>query len=184
MSKISQIQVGSLAVATRVSGLCDPGEVGVCYEVYQLAGRPGYRFLLESGRYDGFSPGELPMFLDLTGRVCELVADYQFQNVMKLTRDDRAGRFAAAFRSRPGEPSMRKLNGSPSLRRKMPTFDPGRQLVVILRACFLEVRPLGKRRGYVISYDAILQAAAEIEARKQWTVRQAEREARRKRRNS
>ncbi len=91
------VQVGSLAVAKRVSGVCDPGEVGVCYEVYRLDGRAGYSFLFENGRYDGFSPEEVEMFLDLTGRVCEAVADYQFQNVIKLTRDHRAGRFAAAF---------------------------------------------------------------------------------------
>jgi hypothetical protein len=27
------IQVGSLAIATRASGVCDVGERGVCYEV-------------------------------------------------------------------------------------------------------------------------------------------------------
>ena len=77
--------------------MCDPGEIGVCYEVYQLNGRHGYSFIFESGRSDGFSPGDVRMFLDLTGRVCEVIADYQFQNVMKLTRDYRNGRFAAAF---------------------------------------------------------------------------------------
>ena len=48
--------------------------------------------------------------------------------------------------------------------------------MVTLQPCVLETRPLGKRRGYVISYEAILQAAAEIEARKQ----RAEREVRHK----
>jgi hypothetical protein len=37
------------------------------------------------------------LFLDLTGRVCEAVADYQFQNVRKLTYDYQAGRFDVAF---------------------------------------------------------------------------------------
>ena len=46
MNKALGIQVGSLAVAKRVSGVCDPGEVGVCYEVYQLAGRTGYEGVL------------------------------------------------------------------------------------------------------------------------------------------
>jgi len=30
------IQVGSLAIATRASGVCDVGERGVCDEVYAL----------------------------------------------------------------------------------------------------------------------------------------------------
>lgn len=50
-----KIQVGTIAIATRASGVCDVGETGVCYEVYELAGRPGYSFIFERGRYDGFS---------------------------------------------------------------------------------------------------------------------------------
>ena len=41
------IQIGSLAIATRASGVCDVGERGVCYEMYELAGRPGCSFLFE-----------------------------------------------------------------------------------------------------------------------------------------
>src|SRR5712691_7718706 len=75
------IQVGSLAIATRASGVCDVGERGVCYEVYALGGRPGYSFLFEQGRYDGFSPEDVAMFLSITGEICAAVADYQFINV-------------------------------------------------------------------------------------------------------
>jgi hypothetical protein len=50
------IQVGSQVIAKRASGLNAVGERGVCYEVYQLGGRPGYSFILERGGYDGFSP--------------------------------------------------------------------------------------------------------------------------------
>ena len=92
-----RIRVGSLVVAKLAGGGCDPGEVGVCYELYQLAGRPGYRFVFEGGRYDGFSPKDIEMLLDLTGRICESVADYQFRNVTQVSRDFQAGRFAAAF---------------------------------------------------------------------------------------
>ena len=95
MSKTPNIQMCSLAIAKRVSGVRDPGEVGVCYEVYQLSGRTGYRFPFESGRCDGLSPGDIEMFLDVTGRVCQAVVDDQFQNVRKWTCDYRAGRFAA-----------------------------------------------------------------------------------------
>jgi len=95
------IQIGSLAIATRASGVCDVGERGVCYEMYELAGRPGCSFLFEQGRYDGFSPEDVAMFLTITGEVCAAVADYQFINVARLTRDWAHGRFAAAFPPQP-----------------------------------------------------------------------------------
>jgi hypothetical protein len=91
------IQVGSLALATRASGVCDVGERGVCYEVYALGGRPGYSFLFEQGRYDGFSPEDVALFLTIIGEVCTAVADYQFINVTRLSRDFAQGRFAPAF---------------------------------------------------------------------------------------
>jgi hypothetical protein len=91
------IQVGSLAIATRASGVCDVGERGVCYEVYALGGRPGYSFIFDKGRYDGFSPEDVALFLTITGEVCTAVADYQFINVTRLSRDFVQGRFAPAF---------------------------------------------------------------------------------------
>jgi hypothetical protein len=91
------IQVGSLVVARRASGVCAAGERGVCYEVYQLDGRPGYGILFQRGRYDGFSPADVETFLDVTGRVCLEVASYRFTNVTQLARDFEQGRFAAAF---------------------------------------------------------------------------------------
>ncbi len=92
-----EITVGSIAVATKATGVCFLGEIGVCYEVYELEGRPGYSFIFETGRHDGFSPDDVALFLDVTGRVCEAVAGYAFENVGKLARDFDAGRFAAAF---------------------------------------------------------------------------------------
>ncbi len=92
-----EITVGSLAVAKRSSSVCNAGEVGVCYEVYELGKRPGYSFIFESGRYDGFSPEDVALFLDVTGRVCKAVEGYAFENVGKLSMDFRSGRFAAAF---------------------------------------------------------------------------------------
>ena len=91
------IQVGSLAIAIRASGVCDVGERGVCYEVYALGGRPGYSFIFDKGRYDGFSPEDVALFLTITGEVCTAVADYQFINVTRLSRDFAQGRFAPAF---------------------------------------------------------------------------------------
>jgi hypothetical protein len=91
------IQVGSLVVAKRSSGVCNAGERGVCYELYQLGGRHGYGILFQSGRYDGFSPEDVAMFLDVADRVCPEVADYRFASVLQLARDFEQGRFAAAF---------------------------------------------------------------------------------------
>ena len=96
---MTPITVGTIAVAHRESGVCDVGERGVCYEVYALGGRPGYRFLFEQGRYDGFSPEDVALFLTVLGEVCAAVADYQFTNVTRLQRDWAQGRFAAAFPS-------------------------------------------------------------------------------------
>jgi hypothetical protein len=96
------IHVGSLALATRASGVCDVGERGVCYERYTLGGRPGYSFLFEQGRYDGFSPEDVTLCLTMTGEICAAVADDQFTNVVQLARDFKRGRFAAAFPPRNG----------------------------------------------------------------------------------
>ena len=51
----------------------------------------------ESGRYDGFSPEDVATFLEVTGVVCQEVADYQFQNVWQLCQDFQHGRFDPVF---------------------------------------------------------------------------------------
>ena len=96
MMTIPYLQVGSQVIAKRVSGVCDPGERGVCYQVYELAGRPGWGFIFASGRYDGFSPEDVATFLEVTGVVCQAVADYQFRNVWQLCQDFQHGRFDPA----------------------------------------------------------------------------------------
>ncbi len=97
------IQVGTIAIAKYRSGVCDVGEIGVCYEAYTLGGRPGYSFIFEKGRYDGFNPEDVEMFLTVTDTVCPTVTDYQFTNVTRLLRDFRLGRFAEAFPPGPRE---------------------------------------------------------------------------------
>lgn len=92
------LQVGSLVVARRGTAVCDMGERGVCYEVYDLGGRPGRSFIFESGRYDGFSPDDVDTFLEVTDTVCSETANYRFTNVWRLCQDFQQGRFAAAFR--------------------------------------------------------------------------------------
>lgn len=92
------IQLGSLVTATRDTGICASGERGVCYEIYRLGGRAGYSFIFECGGYDGFSPDEVTLMLEVSGDVCPQVADYQFINVLRLQKDYHEGRFADAFR--------------------------------------------------------------------------------------
>ena len=95
------IQVGSLAIATRASGVCDVGERGVCYEVCARGGRPGYSFLFAQGRSDGFSPEDVALFLTILGEVCAAVADDQCTTVTRLQRDWAQSRCAAAFPPQP-----------------------------------------------------------------------------------
>ena len=92
------IRVGTLAVAKRDSGVCREDDLGVCYEVYTLNGRPGYAFIFERGGFDGFSPRDVEMFLEPLELVVPSVASYQFTNVLKLVRNYRTGRFAEALR--------------------------------------------------------------------------------------
>ena len=91
------LQVGGLVVAKKMSGVCDPGERGVVYEAYGLAGRLGCSIIFESGRHDGFSPCEVDFFLDVTGEVCEPLAGYRFENVHRLCVDFGNGVFEPAL---------------------------------------------------------------------------------------
>jgi hypothetical protein len=97
MTETKRIQVGSIALARRKTGVCDIGEIGVCYEVYTLDNRPGYSFIFQSGRYDGSSPDDVHLFLIVTDEVCSTIADYQYHDGMRLRRDFEQGRFDEAF---------------------------------------------------------------------------------------
>jgi hypothetical protein len=97
MTTLPTIHVGSRVTAKRASGVCDVAERGVCYEAYELAGRPGWSFIFASGRYDGFSPADVDTFLAVTGEVCQEVTAYQFRNVGELCRDFHDGRFEPVF---------------------------------------------------------------------------------------
>jgi hypothetical protein len=44
-------------------------------------------FLFEQGRYDGFSPDEVELILEVTGEICPDVADYEFTSVLRLRAD-------------------------------------------------------------------------------------------------
>ncbi|MDT7858234.1 hypothetical protein RQM47_16415 [Rubrivirga sp. S365] len=91
------VEVGTLAVAARDSAVCRAGEVGVCYEVYEVGGRSGYSFLFQDGGYDGFSPGDAVRFLDVQPVRDAAASTYAFRNVSQLRRDYERGLFQSAL---------------------------------------------------------------------------------------
>ena len=92
-----ELRVGSLVVAKKGSGVCDPGEQGVVYKQYELGNRPGWSVIFQSGRHDGFSPCDVDFFFDVTGEVCEELTGYTFENVGRLADDFDRGDFAPAL---------------------------------------------------------------------------------------
>ena len=102
------LAVGSLAIAMHDTGVCRFGEPAVCYEAYTIDGRPGWSFIFERGRFDGFSPDEVRIMLHVTGERAGDVAGYAFHDVGQLARDHAAGHFAEAFaRCRVAQHAMR-----------------------------------------------------------------------------
>ncbi len=97
------IQLGTLAVATRDTGICRAGELGVCYELYRIGDRPGYSFIFERGGYDGFSPQDVELMLEVTDVVFWSIETYRFTDVGQLLKDFLAGRFDEAFNSPVGQ---------------------------------------------------------------------------------
>ena len=73
------VEVGTLAVAVRDTAVCRAGEVGVCYDVYKIGGRPGYAFLFQDGGYDGFSPSDIARFLEVQPARDAKAATYAFR---------------------------------------------------------------------------------------------------------
>ena len=106
LAKLPPLQVGSLVVATRRSGVCDPGERGVVYEAYQLGDRPGWSVIFQSGRHDGFSPSDVAFFLDVPGDVCEALTSYAFVDAGRLAVDFDRDVFVPALGGEGNHPIM------------------------------------------------------------------------------
>lgn len=68
------------------------GSLGVAYECYNIGKDKGTSFIFENGDYDGFSEDEQEMFLEKIG-VCRTEIDYNFKNVMQLSKDYKEGFF-------------------------------------------------------------------------------------------
>ncbi len=82
------MEVGSLVVAKRDSGVC-------CFG--QLDGRPGWSVIFRDGGHDGLSPDDAALFLLDLDRSARDVAAYQFRNVGQLRADYERGCFTRAF---------------------------------------------------------------------------------------
>jgi hypothetical protein len=93
----SVIQIGSTVVARRAHCIFSSGETGVCYQIFRIRDQLGYSIIFEKGGYDRFSAEDALWSLDISGQVCEAVANYRFKNVRQLVTDYQLGRFAAAF---------------------------------------------------------------------------------------
>lgn len=104
LQNIANLRVGGLVIVKRTTGVYDAGERRVCYEEYTMPDgkggrRPGWSFIFESGRYDGLSPDDVDMILEVTGEICREVADYEFTSVLCLRSDFHSGHFAPTFQS-------------------------------------------------------------------------------------
>ena len=93
------LELGQRVIAKRTTGVCEAGERGVVYEVYDREGYggggegPGVSVIFEKGRYDGFSPDEAKLMLDPLEEECKFGRGYNFQNVGQLDKDFRRGLF-------------------------------------------------------------------------------------------
>ncbi len=102
----AEILIGSIAVAKLKTDACFIGELGVCYGVSDVDGRPVWGFIFETGRFMVLAKESLAQALKLTGRVCEAVAGYTYAGDAQLKSDFRAGRFSLAFPSLKAKPRV------------------------------------------------------------------------------
>ena len=98
-----QLQVGN--VITNVMPLLgnNIGTKGVVYEVYQdfdESGKQGASIIFENGNYDGFSYEEQQIMLNVENikNIPLWIREYQFENVMKLSKDYKNGIWNAIFK--------------------------------------------------------------------------------------
>lgn len=96
------IEVGTIVKLKRQCLGNLPQTLGVCYEQYDLSTQSqtmiGHSIIFANGRYDGFSLEEQAEFLDVQG-FDATIAQYEFSNVMQLSRDFENGIFDSVFKS-------------------------------------------------------------------------------------
>lgn len=77
-----------------------PGMTGVAYETYGDPDNPSMSLIFPNGRYDGFSPEDMEIFLEPEQvGFCEEVADYAFTTVTRVCKDFEAKRFSTAWKN-------------------------------------------------------------------------------------
>ena len=97
MTQSPPVDVGTPAVAERATAVCQAGEVGVCYEVYYLGGRPGYSVPFQGGGYDGSGPSEVEAVLDVQPVRDRAASPYESADVGRLRRGSQRGRSRSAL---------------------------------------------------------------------------------------
>ena len=95
-----KLKLGQIVVATKETGVCNVGERGIVYELYERkwdvsgtgkrqgwGGGIGASVIFEQGLYDGFSPDEQDAMLKPLDLFDEAAQAYRFTNVMRLVSD-------------------------------------------------------------------------------------------------
>lgn len=86
-----------------VREIAEKGDCAIGYEIGSRELPDGghgvkFRLIFPNGRYDGFSSGDIEVFgVRQVGHAAS-IADYQFENVMKLSEDFKSGLFTLAVR--------------------------------------------------------------------------------------
>lgn len=74
------------------------GDIGVCYEVYNIGTCSGESYIFRNGEYCGFGEDEMETFFTEENLgIEESISAYTFTNVMKLSTDFKNGFFSKAF---------------------------------------------------------------------------------------
>ena len=76
----------------------NPDTTGVVFEEYDLGEPGGSQVIFENGEYCGFSPSEQKEWFEEWRDFDDNVSDYQFTNVIQLSRDFDNGRFDSVFK--------------------------------------------------------------------------------------
>lgn len=90
-----KIIVGTLVVAKRRTRICEQGERGVCFDVYDFGkiDFEGYSIIFQNGGYEGFTPNEVDRDLQILDRVDDAIANYEYANARQLMMDFKNGVF-------------------------------------------------------------------------------------------
>jgi len=144
------LPVGTM-VRLKVSCLKNsPGVLGYVFNDYSQ----GSQVIFENGMYDGFSNGEIPIYLRLVG---ESDFAYKFTNVIQLGKDFEDGVFTKSFRDRQSDEGP-DGSGSETHPKIVETLTDES-----IRALYIDIaNGLGNHGSFLVTFaDAFLRADAE-----------------------